>query len=74
LEFRLLSTLAAAPGRALSRCQLFDAAYADHRVLAVRTIDSHIKSLRRKLDSISDGVEIIYSIYGVGYRLDVEVR
>ena len=73
VEFRLLRTLAAAPGRVFSRGQLLDAAYTDHRVVTDRTIDSHIKNLRRKLDAASGGVEIIHSIYGVGYRLDVGV-
>jgi len=73
VEFRLLRTLAAAPGRVFSRGQLLDAAYTDHRVVTDRTVDSHIKNLRRKLDAASGGVEIIHSIYGVGYRLDVGV-
>ena len=73
VEFRLLRTLSAAPGRVFSRGQLLDAAYTDHRVVTDRTIDSHIKNLRRKLDAASGGVEIIHSIYGVGYRLDVAV-
>ena len=73
VEFRLLRTLAAAPGRVFSRAQLLDAAYTDHRVVTDRTVDSHIKNLRRKLDTASGGVEIIHSIYGVGYRLDVGV-
>jgi two-component system, OmpR family, response regulator BaeR len=73
VEFRLLRTLAAAPGRVFSRGQLLDAAYTDHRVVTDRTIDSHIKNLRRKLDAASGGIEIIHSIYGVGYRLDVGV-
>jgi two-component system response regulator BaeR len=70
VEFRLLRTLAAAPARVFSRQQLLDAAYTDHRVVTDRTIDSHIKNLRRKLDQVSGGVEIIHSIYGVGYRFD----
>jgi two-component system response regulator BaeR len=73
VEFRLLRTLAAAPGRVFSRGQLLDAAYTDHRVVTDRTVDSHIKNLRRKLDAASGGVEIIHSIYGVGYRLDAGV-
>lgn len=71
VEFRLLRTLAAAPGRVFSRGQLLDSAYTDHRVVTDRTIDSHIKNLRRKLDHASGGVELIHSIYGVGYRMDL---
>lgn len=70
VEYRLLRTLAGAPGRVLSRNQLLEAAYTDHRVVTDRTVDSHIKNLRRKLDQAS-GEEIIHSIYGVGYRLDL---
>ncbi|MEO7774608.1 MAG: response regulator [Steroidobacteraceae bacterium] len=73
VEYRLLRTLAGAPGRVFSRNQLLDAAYTDHRVVTDRTVDSHIKNLRRKLDQAS-GEEIIHSIYGVGYRLDLPVE
>ena len=71
VEFRLLKTLAAAPGRVFSRQQLLDNLYADHRVVTDRTVDSHIKNLRKKLDEISLEQELIQSIYGVGYKLDV---
>jgi two-component system response regulator BaeR len=71
VEFRLLKTLAAAPGRVFSRQQLLDNLYADHRVVTDRTVDSHIKNLRKKLDEISPEQELIQSIYGVGYKLDV---
>ena len=53
VEFRLLNTLAAAPGRVFSRQQLLDNLYDDHRVVTDRTVDSHIKNLRRKLDEVS---------------------
>ena len=71
VEFRLLKTLAAAPGRVFSRDQLLDNLYNDHRVVTDRTVDSHIKNLRRKLDQISPEQELIRSIYGVGYKLDL---
>jgi two-component system response regulator BaeR len=71
VEFRLLKTLAAAPGRVFSRQQLLDNLYADHRVVTDRTVDSHIKNLRRKLQEASPGQELIHSIYGVGYKLEV---
>ncbi len=70
VEFRLLRTLAAAPGRIFSRDQLLDHLYDDHRVVTDRTVDSHIKNLRRKLEAVREG-ETIRSIYGVGYRLDL---
>jgi two-component system response regulator BaeR len=70
VEFRLLRTLAAAPGRVFSRDQLLDNLYTDHRVVTDRTVDSHIKNLRRKLDQVSPDQELIRSIYGVGYKLE----
>lgn len=71
VEYRLLRTLARSPRRVFSRNQLLEAAYTDHRVVTDRTVDSHIKNLRRKLDHVSGGDEVIHSIYGVGYRLDI---
>jgi two-component system response regulator BaeR len=68
VEFRLLRKLAAQPGRVFSRAQLIDALYEDHRVVSDRTVDSHIKNLRRKL--IAMGVDPIASVYGVGYRVE----
>ena len=51
-----------------SRAQLIDALYVDHRIVSDRTVDSHIKNLRRKLADA--GVDPIASVYGVGYRLE----
>lgn len=70
VEFRLLKALASAPGRVFSREQLLDRAYTDHRVVTDRTVDSHIKNLRRKLEQASPGREPIRSIYGVGYKFE----
>ena len=68
VEFRLLRKLAAQPGRVFSRAQLIDALYEDHRVVSDRTVDSHIKNLRRKL--VGMGVDPIASVYGIGYRFE----
>ena len=68
VEFRLLRKLAAQPGRVYSRQQLMDALYNDHRVVSDRTVDSHVKNLRRKLADL--GVDPIASIYGLGYRFE----
>lgn len=68
VEFRLLQRLAMHPGRVYSRGELIDAAYRDHRVVSERTIDSHVKNLRHKLQA--RGLDAIGSVYGVGYRLD----
>lgn len=70
VEFRLLKTLYDNPGRVFSRDQLIGKAYADYRVVTDRTVDTHIKNLRRKLDLASPHHELIHSIYGVGYRFD----
>ncbi|MEM7194752.1 MAG: response regulator [Pseudomonadota bacterium] len=69
VEFRLLFALAKKPGVVFSRTKLLDAAYDDYRVVSDRTIDSHIKNLRKKLSAAANSeVEWIESIYGVGYR------
>lgn len=70
VEFRLLSTLVAHPGRVFRRDQLVDVAYEDYRVVSDRTIDSHIKNLRLKLSRVRDGQRLIQSVYGVGYRFE----
>jgi two-component system response regulator BaeR len=53
-----------------SRDQLMNNLYQDDRVVTDRTVDSHIKNLRRKLDAVSQEREMIRSIYGVGYCFD----
>ena len=70
VEFRLLAKLHERPGHVLSRAQLLDAAYVDHRVVSDRTVDSHIKNLRRKLADAAPDVDPISSVYGVGYRYE----
>jgi len=67
VEFRLLAILAEHPGRIFSRSQLMDRIYPDRRVVTDRTIDSHIKKLRKKLAEV-EAEELIGSVYGVGYR------
>jgi len=70
VEFRMLAALATRPGHVLSRDQLMNHIYQDHRVVADRTVDSHIKNLRRKLAAVAQ--DPIRSVYGVGYSLEVE--
>lgn len=67
VEFRLLRALSRPPGRVLNRAQLLDAIYEDHRIVNDRTVDSHVKNLRRKL-SLAGGGEAIESVYGIGYK------
>lgn len=69
VEFQLFKPLANKPGRIFTREQLMRNMYSDHRIVNNRTIDSHIKKLRKKLTTISLGEEIIQSVYGAGYRL-----
>ena len=71
-EFRLLKTLASQPGNVFSREQLLNNLYYDYRVGTDRTIDSHIKNLRRKLELIDGEKSFIRSVYGVGYRWESE--
>lgn len=63
-EFRLLECLVRQPGRAFSRHQLMDAAIGDGAIVLERTIDVHIKTLRRKLGDM----DLIETVRGVGYR------
>ena len=67
-EFRLLKTLSQEPGKVFSREQLLNHLYDDYRVVTDRTIDSHIKNLRRKLESLDAEQSFIRAVYGVGYR------
>ena len=67
VEFKLLSVLAAHPGRIYSRDQLMDQMYRDERIVADRTVDSHVKKLRRKIAEVVPGEEFVHSVYGVGY-------
>lgn len=68
VEYRLLKALGERRGRVLSRAQLLDAIYVDYRVVSDRTVDSHVKNLRRKIAEACDGANPIESVYGVGYR------
>lgn len=71
-EFRLLKTLSQAPGKVFSREQLLNQLYDDYRIVADRTIDSHIKNLRRKLELLDTTQPFIRAVYGVGYRWDAD--
>lgn len=71
-EFRLLKTLAMQPGNVFSREQLLNHLYDDYRVVTDRTIDSHIKNLRRKLEAIDGETPFIRSVYGIGYRWEAD--
>ena len=70
VEFRMLQTLMSQPGRVYSRDALMNVSYLDDRIVSDRTIDSHIKNLRRKLAGVVGKDEVIHSIYGVGYKIE----
>lgn len=72
-EYRLLHALARHPGHVKTRGQLMDEAYPDDAYLAERTIDSHIKRLRKKLDEARGaGPDPIETVYGLGYRFRLD--
>jgi two-component system, OmpR family, response regulator ChvI len=67
-EFLILQALATRPGVVKSRNALMDAAYDDQVYVDDRTIDSHIKRLRKKFKAVDQSFEMIETLYGVGYR------
>jgi two-component system, OmpR family, response regulator ChvI len=67
-EFLILQALAQRPGVVKSRDALMDAAYDDQVYVDDRTIDSHIKRLRKKFKEVDDDFDVIETLYGVGYR------
>lgn len=72
-EFLILQTLAQHPGHVKSRDQLMDTAYADDVYVDDRTIDSHIKRLRKKFRMVDRDFDAIETLYGVGYRYSDEI-
>ena len=68
VEFALLRSLAAHPGRVFTRDQLMTEMYPDYRVVSDRAVDTHIKNLRKKLKDRCGGRDLIESVYGLGYR------
>ncbi len=67
-EFLLVKALAARPGMVKSRDQLIDAAYGETTYVDDRTIDSHVKRIRKKFRSVDDDFNQIETLYGIGYR------
>jgi two-component system response regulator BaeR len=70
VEFELLKVLVAHPGRIYTREQLMDLMYRDQRVVSDRTVDSHVKKIRKKISSVLPDREIVHSVYGVGYKYE----
>jgi two-component system response regulator ChvI len=71
-EFLILEALAQRPGVVKSRNQLLDVAYSDDTYVDDRTIDSHIKRIRRKFRATDSSFDAIDTLYGVGYRFDAD--
>lgn len=70
IELRLLEFLHKEPGKIFSRQQLMDNIYNDYRIVSDRTVDSHVKKLRKKIHEVDPSLELIHSIYGVGYKFE----
>ena len=70
VEFELLKVLASQPGRIYTREQLMDLMYRDQRVVSDRTVDSHVKKIRRKIAAVAPDRELVHSVYGLGYKYE----
>lgn len=70
-EYRLFAALAKRPGVIHSRGQLLEVAGGDNLDVTDRAIDSHVKNLRRKVGAVLPDGDIIHSVYGVGYRVEL---
>jgi two-component system response regulator BaeR len=70
VEFNLLKLLASNRGRVYSRSQLMEVIYSDQRIVFERTIDSHIKKLRKKIALAVPDREFIHTVYGAGYKYE----
>ena len=70
VEFKLLHFMAANPGRLFSRNQLMEKIYPNQRIVSDRTIDSHVKKLRKKIATAAADQDLIHSVYGVGYKFE----
>jgi len=71
VEMRLLSVLIERPGQIFNRTQLMQRMYEDSRIVSDRTIDSHIKKLRQKLELLDEMTSYIHSVYGIGYKYEI---
>jgi len=70
VEFNLLKKLVDRPSHIFSRGQLMDSIYTEQHIVNDRTIDSHIKKIRKKLVAINFNIDSIHSVYGVGYKYE----
>ncbi len=72
IELNLFTLLYSEPGRIFSRQHILDNIYHDYRIVSDRTVDSHIKKLRKKLHDAAPALDLIKSIYGVGYKFEFD--
>ncbi|OUR70074.1 two-component system response regulator BaeR [Marinomonas sp. 42_23_T18] len=70
VEFQLLQLLISEPGRVFGREIIMKRIYTDSRVVSDRTIDSHIKKLRKRISIVAPELNVIHSVYGAGYRFE----
>lgn len=70
IEFHLFNLLYSHSGRIYSRQQIIEQVYTDFREISERTVDSHIRNLRKKIAQLGLHQEVIHSIYGVGYKFE----
>lgn len=71
VELRLLGTMHERPGQIFNRAQLMRRMYDDNRIVSDRTIDSHVKKLRQKLEAVDGSTSYIHSVYGIGYKFEI---
>ena len=74
IELNLFKLLYDEPGKIFSRQQILDNIYHDYRIVSDRTVDSHIKKLRKKLNDVAPNSDIIKSIYGMGYKFEPSIE
>ncbi len=70
IEYRLFKLMYEQPGKIFSRQYLMDNIYSDYRVVSDRTVDSHIKKMRKKLQPTLGDEDVIRSVYGAGYKYE----
>ncbi len=70
-EFRLLEVLAGTPGRVYTRAQLLDRLHGFSSYITERTVDGHVKNLRKKIERDARQPELLLTVYGVGYKLEL---
>jgi DNA-binding response OmpR family regulator len=73
-EFLLLRSLAESPGRVRTRVDLMEKGYSTPTYVSDRTIDSHIKRIRQKFESVDPGFDCIETVYGLGYRYKTNIK